>query len=219
LRAPTEELNLSWGYPACGMVNDVKARAKVFIFLAFFSGGLLVAFAQEQGSVQNREIDPALVAKATAGDPQSILLVAKAYAAGSGVDQDDTIAADWYRKAADQGNIEAEIRLAECYRDGRGRARDMAQAAAWYRKAAEQGDPAAQATLGLLYSVGQGVGRDDVEAFFWFDLAASATGPNQDRYAANRQNVGTRITADEVALARQRVAKWKAAHAHRATGE
>jgi hypothetical protein len=95
----------------------------------------------------------------------------------------------------------------------------MAQAATWYRKAAEQGDPAAQATLGLLYSIGQGVGRDDVEAFFWFDLAASAAGPNQDRYVANRQNVGTRITADEVAIARQRVAKWKAAQAHRVTGE
>jgi hypothetical protein len=51
------------------------------------------------------------------------------------------------------------------------------------------------------------------------DLAASATGPNQERYAANRQNVGTRITADELAFVRQRVAKWKAAHAHRATGE
>jgi hypothetical protein len=93
----------------------------------------------------------------------------------------------------------------------------MAQAAVWYRKVAEQGDPTAQATLGSLYSVGQGVTRDDVEAFFWFDLAASAPGPNQDRFAANRQIVGTRITADEVALARQRVAKWKAAHARRIT--
>jgi len=159
-----------------------------------------------------------LAAKANAGDGPSMILVAKAYAAGSGVDQDDTIAADWYRKAAVLGNLEAQLRLADCYRDGRGVPRDMAQAAEWYRKAAEQGDLAAQATLGLLYSMGQGVSRDDVEAFFWFDLAASATGPNQDRYVANRQNVGTRITAEEVATARQRVAKWKAAHAHRATG-
>jgi hypothetical protein len=36
----------------------------------------------------------------------------------------------------------------------------------------------------------------------------------------NRQNVGTRITADDVALVRQRVAKWKADHTpHHATGE
>jgi hypothetical protein len=201
------------------MVNNVNARVRILVFLAIFAGNLLVASAQDPGSNQNRGIDPALVTKATAGDAPSMILVAKAYATGSGVDQDDSVAADWYRKAADLGNLEAEIRLAECYRDGKGLTRDMAQAAGWYRKAAEQGDPAAQATLGLLYSVGVGVGRDDVEAFFWLDLAASATGPNQERYAANRQNVGTRITADELAFVRQRVAKWKAAHAHRATGE
>src|ERR1700677_3582008 len=87
---------------------------------------------------QSQVVNPMLVAKADAGDASSMLLVAKAYAAGSGVDQDDTIAADWYRKAAETGNIDAETRLAECYRDGRGVTRDMAQAAEWYRKAAEQ---------------------------------------------------------------------------------
>jgi hypothetical protein len=201
------------------MVNNVNVRARVFVFLAVFSSCLLLASAQDQGSLQNRGVDPALVAKANAGDAPSMILIAKAYSAGSGVDQDDAIAADWFRKAADLGNLEAQIRLAECFRDGKGVTRDMARAATWYRKAAEQGDPAAQATLGLLYSVGQGVPRDDVEAFFWFDLAASATSPNRDRYMTNRQNVGARITADEVAFAHQRVAKWQAAHVHRSTGE
>jgi TPR repeat protein len=182
-------------------------------------GILMVSCLATIGAAQSGGIDPALTAKASAGDAPSMILVARAYATGSGVDQDDSIAADWYRKSADLGNIEAQIRLAECYRDGKGVTRDMAQAAAWYRKAAEQGDPTAQATLGLLYSAGLGVERDYVEAYFWFDLAASATTPNQERYVANRQNVGTRITADDVALVRQRVTKWKAAHAHRITGE
>jgi hypothetical protein len=206
------------------MVNNVIARARVPVLTVLFVSLQLASaqntsFAQSQAVAQTPGIDTSLLAKANTGDPPSMIQVAKAYAAGSGVDQDDTIAADWYRKAAVLGNLEAEIRIAECYRDGKGVTRDMAQAADWYRKAAEQGDPAAQATLGLLYSVGQGVGRDDVEAFFWLDLAASAPGPNQDRYTANRQNVGTRITADEVAFAHQRVSKWKAAHSHRATGE
>jgi TPR repeat protein len=183
------------------------------------AGILMISLMAAVGLAQGHGIDPALLAKANAGDGASMLLVAQAYTAGSGVDQDDAIAADWYRKAAETGNIEAEIRIAECYRDGRGVTRDMVQVAVWYRKAAEQGDPTAQATLGLLYSVGQGVTRDDVEAYFWLDLAASAASPNQERYVANRQNVGTRITADELTLVRQRVAKWKAAHAHRATGD
>jgi len=127
------------------MINDVNAQIRKSAFLAIFVGSLLLASAkgqlsaQGQGTAQARGVDPALVTKATAGDVPSILLVARAYATGSGVDQDDSIAADWYRKAADLGNLEAENRLAECYRDGKGVTRDMAQAAAWYRKAAEQG--------------------------------------------------------------------------------
>ncbi len=207
------------------VVNKVNALAKVLVCSTILCGSLPLTFAQNQtpspsqASTQNGAMDPALLAKATAGDAPSILLLAKAYTTGSGVDQDDTIAAEWMRKAADLGNMEAQIRLAECYRDGKGVTRDLTQAAAWYRKAAEQGNPSAQATLGSLYSMGQGVSRDDVEAFFWFDLAASANGPNQEKYAANRQIVGTRITMDEVTFARQRVARWKTAHARSATGE
>jgi TPR repeat protein len=134
------------------------------------------------------------------------------YAAGEGVVQNYKLAAEWYRKAAEAGNVPGEIHLADGYRDGRGLTRDMAQAAAWYRKAADQGDAAAQGTLAMLYTLGQGVPRNDVEAYYWLDLAAAVKGPNQARYAANRQNVGTRITADELAAVQERVAAWKAAH-------
>jgi TPR repeat protein len=88
----------------------------------------------------------------------------------------------------------------------------MSQAAEWYRKAAEQGDVTAQATLGVLYSIGQGVPRDDVEAYYWLDLAASVKGPNQEKYAASRQLIGTHITADQLEEVQDRVAAWIAAH-------
>ncbi len=88
----------------------------------------------------------------------------------------------------------------------------MARAAAWYRKAADQGDVGAQATLGVLYSMGQGVPQSDAEAYFWLDLAAAVKGPNQEKYAANRQMIGQHITADELADVEDRVAAWKAAH-------
>ncbi len=168
--------------------------------------GLTAAVAQSNG------IDPALLAKANGGDAASQVTVGEDYAAGTGVAQDLKQAAEWYRKAAGQGNAAGEIHLADLYRDGRGVTRDKEQAAAWYRKAAEQGDAGAQGTLAMLYSLGQGVPHSDVDAYFWFDLAASVKGPNQERYAANRQNVGTRITADELAAVEERVAKWKAAH-------
>jgi TPR repeat protein len=164
-------------------------------------------------------VDPALLAKATAGDVSAELDVADAYRAGKGAPRearqlaaDYKQAAAWYQKAAGQGNIQAEIHLADLYRDGRGVERDMAQAVAWYRKAAEQGDAGAQGSLGLLYSVGMGVARDDVEAYYWLSLAAEVKGPNQARYTTNRQSVGEHITTDQEAEVKDRVAAWKAAH-------
>jgi hypothetical protein len=171
--------------------------------------------------------DAALMAKAKAGDAAAQVLVGESYAASAAGLRNATeageaykTAAEWYRKAAEQGSIAGEMHLAALYRDGgKGFQRDMEQAAAWYRKAAEQGDVTAQSTLGVLYSIGQGVPKDDVEAYFWLDLAAGAKGPNQEKYAANRQLVGTHITTGEVEEVEERVVKWLAAHPRRGASE
>ncbi len=193
-------------------------RCKQSLFPMFILLALMPALAQVPAP-QTTAVDPALVAKANAGDVAAEVAVGDAYAAGSGVAReprqlaaDYKLAAVWYGKAAVQGNIAAQIHLADLYRDGRGVARDMAQAVAWYRKAAEQGDPGAQGTLGLLYSVGMGVERDDVEAYYWLCLASAAKGPNQAKYLANRQSVGEHITTDQQAAVQDRVAAWQAAH-------
>jgi TPR repeat protein len=196
----------------------VNLHRQPLLLLAFLLLALMPARAQAPAPLTTA-VDPALLAKANAGDLSAQLQVGNAYAAGSGAAReprqlaaDYKQAAEWYRKAADQGSIVAEIHLADLYRDGRGVARDMAQAVAWYRKAAELGDAGAQGTLGLLYSVGMGVERDDVEAYYWLCLAAAAKGPNQTKYLANRQNVGEHITTDQQAAVEDRVAAWQAAH-------
>jgi hypothetical protein len=51
-----------------------------------------------------------------------------------------------------------------------------------------------------------------VEAYYWLDLAAAVKGPNQEKYAQNRQLIGTHITADELEAVQERVAAWMAAH-------
>jgi TPR repeat protein len=162
----------------------------------------------------------ALLEKANSGDAASQVLVGESYAACTVAARNPKQAAecyrqaaDWYRKAADHGDLSAQIHLASLYREGgKGFPRDMEQAAAWYRKAAEQGDVGAQGILGVLYSIGQGVPQDDVEAYYWLDLAAAVKGPRQQQYAANRQTIGTHITADELAEVQDRVAQWLAAH-------
>jgi TPR repeat protein len=173
----------------------------------------LIPAVAQTASTQSPGIEAALLARANAGDAAAQVQVGETYAAGKDVAQDYAQAAAWYRKAAEKGDICGQIHLAVLYRDGgKHFPRDMAQAAAWYRKAAELGDAGAQGTLGVLYSMGQGVPHDDVEAYYWLDLAASAPGPNQEKYAANRQMIGTHITADELEAVQDRVAQWKAAH-------
>ena len=183
------------------------------LLLAMTLTATLLPASAQTASPLNSSIDPAVLAKANAGDPAAQVQVGESYAAGKDVARDLNQAAEWYRKAADRNYLSAELHLAALYRDGgKGFPRDAVQAAAWYRKAAEQGNVTAQATLGLLYSLGQGVAKSDVEAYFWLDLAASAKGPKQEQYAQNRQLIGTHITTDELEEVQERVAKWKAAH-------
>ncbi len=172
-------------------------------------------------AASNVAIDPALLARANAGDAEAQVAVGDGYAQAAATEHDKARMADdyqqelaWYRKAAEQNSVAGQMHLAALYRDGGGKIvpRDMEQAAAWYRKAADLGDPTAQGTLGVLYSMGQGVPHSDVDAYFWLDLAAAVSGPNQEKYAANRQMIGERITADELSDVEDRVAARKAAH-------
>ncbi|MBR5893847.1 MAG: sel1 repeat family protein, partial [Bacteroidaceae bacterium] len=67
------------------------------------------------------------------------------YGTGSGVEKDPTEAVKWYRKAAEQGQVNAQYNLGLCYEIGV--AKDLAEAVKWYRKAAEQGHADAKAAL------------------------------------------------------------------------
>jgi uncharacterized protein len=92
--------------------------------------------------------------------------------------RDEREALKWYRKAAEQGNPDAEVELGRCYEDGRGVEQDYALAAQWYRKAAEHvpnlgGAGQGRNDLGLLYMEGPGVPKDYVQAYMWFSLAGT----------------------------------------------
>ncbi len=64
--------------------------------------------------------------------------------------RDDIQAADWCRKAAEQGLADAQFALASMYQSGQGVPRDPAEAARWYLKAAGQGHAKAIARLQAL---------------------------------------------------------------------
>ena len=60
------------------------------------------------------------------------------YAKGRGVPQDDAEAAAWYRRAAEQGDADAQFGLGAMYAEGRGVPQDDPEAHTWLNLAASR---------------------------------------------------------------------------------
>ncbi|MGP8174055.1 MAG: tetratricopeptide repeat protein [Terracidiphilus sp.] len=133
---------------------------------------LLPLSLQAQTQTQPNGIDPALLAKARAGDAASQSVVAHAYMKGEGVPQDYAQAALWYGKAANQGDAKAQFDLGLLYYKGQGVQQDQSQAVSWFRRAADQGDAKAQFALGWHYQHYWGAGQDRAQSVVWYRKAA-----------------------------------------------
>ena len=105
------------------------------------------------------------------------------YYRGEGVPQDYQLAAHWWRRAAEQGSPDAQVKLGLLYLNGEGVERDQTLALHWMEKAANQGFVEAQVGLALLYNEGaEGVPTDATKAVPWF-LKAAERGHLQSRYS------------------------------------
>src|ERR1700684_4547516 len=81
---------------------------------------------------------PSLERQASSGSAAAQYLLGRIYDYGAGVPEDDAKAALWYRRAAEQGYVRAQVRLGDLYFSGQGGVpQDYTQAAVWYRNAAE----------------------------------------------------------------------------------
>ena len=145
------------------------------------------------------------------------------YSKGKGVPQDDTLAAKWYRKAAEQGQVQAQLALAGWHARCGGnigplcRLRmgspnlDYTEAAKWYRLAAEQGNAEAQRNIGVMYAEGQGVPQDYVMAHKWLNLAAAQGGTTRDTVVKSRDAVAAKMSPEQIAEAQRVAREWMAA--------
>jgi hypothetical protein len=115
-------------------------RARFFIFKAALVLLVSVSGAWPQSydaaPTQNKGIDPALLSKAQAGDPNAEFDVAYDYQTGQGSPQDLTKAAFWFRKAGDHGHARAQYSLALLYNTGQGVPQDYAEGYFWAELAA-----------------------------------------------------------------------------------
>jgi len=77
----------------------------------------------------------------------------------------------WYQKAADNGYVKAQYKLACYFYDGIIIEQDYKKAVSWFKKAADQGHVEAQYNLGNCYFYGNGTNQDFEKAINWFRKA------------------------------------------------
>ena len=127
--------------------------------------------------------------------------------------KDAVEAVKWYRKAAEQGDADAQFNLGVMYAKGEGVPQNHAEALKWFRLAADQGNARAQYNLGFMYAKGEGVLQNHVQAHKWFNLAAVA---GYDDAAQCRADISDEMTAREIAEAQRRAREWLSAGSRRA---
>jgi TPR repeat protein len=89
-----------------------------------------------------------------------------------GAPSDKATAMAWYRKAAEQGHMEAQHAVGDAYYDGDGVHVDKCAAVLWWSKAAWQGHPAAQYAVGYALYHGDCVRVDAAAGTVWLRKAA-----------------------------------------------
>lgn len=138
------------------------------------------------------------------------------YANGNGVPKDASLAARWYRKAAEQNNPSGEALLGISYAQGLGVARNETEAATWYRKAADQNDANGEWLLGNAYEAGKGVPKDEAEAVKWYRKAADQNSREGEDSLGHMYEGGMGVPKDE-----EEAATWyrKAAEQNLATAQ
>ena len=141
-------------------------------------------------------IDPALLAKANAGDAEAQYEVGNAYNYGDKAQRDYAQAHIWYRKGAEQGNADSQFQLGGLYRFGHGVPQDAVLAFDWAKKAAVQGDIDAEFFISMCYSEGWGIGRNKGESLFWLRKAAEQGDARSQLYLALAYGTGTGVAKD-----------------------
>ena len=142
--------------------------------------------------------DKQLQERASAGDPNAQRELGDWYVSSG----DRVEGVRWYRKAAEQGNADAQFTLGLSYNSGLGVPQNYTEFVRWYRKAAKQGYVKAQFNLGVSYANGEGVPQSYAEAYVWLSLAAAKEGTSfDDPILSLREQVARRMTPSQLAAA------------------
>lgn len=139
------------------------------------------------------------------GKASSQFTLAFTYAEGWHVLKDYAQAANWYRRAAEQGHIYAQYNLGELYSLGNGVPESDTQALYWYQQSAEQGHVPAQYVMGHRHYLGLGTSKSYTEAHYWWSLASKA---EFELAVEKRDEVAKLLTTEQLKDTRARVDNW-----------
>ena len=130
----------------------MKIKYFVLLFALALSAGARADFNNGVVALMMGEYDKALSILVplaeTADHAYAQYFVGRMYAGGQGVPQDYETAADWYRKAAEQGVGDAQYRLGGLYQNGNGVPKDLEYAYGWYTVASHLGNAKATEAVG-----------------------------------------------------------------------
>lgn len=113
------------------------------------------------------------------------------------LNKDYTSAEKCFRKAADEGDPEAQFCLGDMYNNGFGVTKNERKALALFRKSAEQRFSPSQINLGIMYSQGNGIEQDLVEAFKWLHIAGRAVDDEGTELAVDEDGRGLLEVVEE----------------------
>ena len=152
-----------------------------------------------------------LLALAKQGDASAQYNVGVMYDKGQGTKQDYASAMSWYRRAAEQGHVLAQVAVGAKYFDGTlGVAQDYKEALEWFLRAAKQGHALARVNLGMMFGNGLGVPRDHAIALMWMILAAETSeDEHRDRIVKLREASAKKMTPAQIAEAQRLAREWK----------
>lgn len=110
---------------------------------------------------------------------------------------DPAAAFGWWRKAAEQGDADAQYHCGMCCYFADGTEQDFEQAVMWYTLSAEQGLAGAQCYLADAYLFGDGVEQDEAKAVEWLTKAAEQGDEMALNNLAECYRFGTGVEQDE----------------------
>lgn len=166
--------------PAAGPHSSKPATGEDDAFLAFDQGRYLTALKLAEG----------LAAK---GDASAHTLVARIHAEGLGVPRNEPMAAQWMKRAAELGDINAVFSWGVMLASGQGVEKDRVAAAEMFEKAARTGHPAANYNLGLLFLRGDGKPENPYRAAQHLTYAAEKGVPEAQYDLAGLYQAGTGV--------------------------